>query len=226
MTKALRPCLKLDSDQQQSSLSLLANNAFPFASRSTISTHVHFPPTPALTSTHLTHSSNIYDRAPINVSPNACALPERNGRTYTPESDSHRKAKSRAGTSTDVDCYFLLEPHEGVSTTFPPTPFHPTSPSPPQLMADTSSGLDESDTSTIPPDSQLLSLSLHLSSNAHASILYGSEVKTTSALSRSHSPIRMKDGMGSRGQSRSRRQVQVRKSEFAAPELDGCLGGF
>ncbi|KAL9710753.1 hypothetical protein Ac2012v2_006289 [Leucoagaricus gongylophorus] len=40
---------------------------------------VHFA---ALTSTFLVHSSAAYDRSPIVVAPNLCALPERGGRTY------------------------------------------------------------------------------------------------------------------------------------------------
>ncbi|KAF4611417.1 hypothetical protein D9613_003839 [Agrocybe pediades] len=51
----------------------------------TSSSHgVHFPPSPALTRTFTVHSSSTYDRSPIVVSPNTCALPERGcpGRTY------------------------------------------------------------------------------------------------------------------------------------------------
>ncbi|KAF8064062.1 hypothetical protein FPV67DRAFT_200394 [Lyophyllum atratum] len=47
---------------------------------------VHFPPSPSLTShTFSVYSSSAYDRSPIVVSPNSCALPERGcpGRTYT-----------------------------------------------------------------------------------------------------------------------------------------------
>jgi len=49
---------------------------------------VHFPPSPALTRTFMAHSASIYDRSPIIVSPNDCALPERGcpGRTYFEES--------------------------------------------------------------------------------------------------------------------------------------------
>ncbi|TFK21273.1 hypothetical protein FA15DRAFT_554590, partial [Coprinopsis marcescibilis] len=56
----------------------------PFASSAQMldSPRVHFPPTPTLTSIALTHSPHIYDRAPINVAPNSCALPERGARTY------------------------------------------------------------------------------------------------------------------------------------------------
>ncbi|KAJ7696722.1 hypothetical protein B0H17DRAFT_874445, partial [Mycena rosella] len=67
------------------------SNPLPFAacsSRVMFSTpHVHFPSTPGLTLTADTHSPGTYDRAPIAVSPNSCALPERGDRVYpTPSS--------------------------------------------------------------------------------------------------------------------------------------------
>jgi len=45
---------------------------------------VHFPPSPTLTSTHVVDDSYIYDRTPIVVAENDCALPQRGcpGRTY------------------------------------------------------------------------------------------------------------------------------------------------
>jgi len=58
---------------------------------------VHFPPSPALTSTYSAYSASAYDRSPIVVSPNNCALPERGcpGRTYTlEESATHRPRRS------------------------------------------------------------------------------------------------------------------------------------
>lgn len=54
--------------------------------RSAAFTHgVHFPPSPSLARTFDAHSPSTYDRSPIVVAPNACALPERGcpGRTYT-----------------------------------------------------------------------------------------------------------------------------------------------
>ncbi|KAI9511581.1 hypothetical protein F5148DRAFT_1170176 [Russula earlei] len=47
---------------------------------------VHFPPTPTLTRTFSAHSPSSYDRSPIVVLPNLCALPARGcpGRTYIP----------------------------------------------------------------------------------------------------------------------------------------------
>ena len=57
------------------------SSALPF--RFPTSPHVHFPPTPTLTDTQMTHSPFVYDRAPIIVLPNACKLPERGGRNYS-----------------------------------------------------------------------------------------------------------------------------------------------
>ena len=53
---------------------------------------VHFPPSPTLTRTFSVYSASCYDRSPIVVGPNSCALPERGcpGRTYTLE-ESNRK---------------------------------------------------------------------------------------------------------------------------------------
>ena len=74
---ALRPILKpLPHSYNDSPL--------PFASSSHVppldSPHVHFPPTPVMTKISITHSPFSYDRAPIQVAPNVCALPERGER--------------------------------------------------------------------------------------------------------------------------------------------------
>ena len=52
---------------------------------------VHFPPHTTIASTHLAYSADAYDRSPIAVMPNECALPARGcpGRTYlSGENDS------------------------------------------------------------------------------------------------------------------------------------------
>ncbi|KAG6841795.1 hypothetical protein C0991_006679 [Blastosporella zonata] len=80
----------------------------PILKRGTPSTShhlaVHFPPSPSLTThTFTAYSSAAYDRSPIQVSPNSCALPERGcpGRTYTldeqpsPIREHHRYYSSR-----------------------------------------------------------------------------------------------------------------------------------
>jgi hypothetical protein len=56
---------------------------------------VHFPPSPA-TRTYSAYSASAYDRSPIVVAPNNCALPERGGRTYTLEDSQPRRGISFA----------------------------------------------------------------------------------------------------------------------------------
>ncbi|KAJ7146063.1 hypothetical protein C8R44DRAFT_972943 [Mycena epipterygia] len=75
----------------------------PILKRSASSPHsphssVHFPPSPTLTRTFSAHSPSAYDRSPIVVSPNSCALPARGcpGRTYY---DECRRRKSAAATA-------------------------------------------------------------------------------------------------------------------------------
>jgi len=56
---------------------------------------VHFPPSPA-TRTYSAYSASTYDRSPIVVAPNNCALPERGGRTYTLDESQPRRGISFA----------------------------------------------------------------------------------------------------------------------------------
>lgn len=82
--------------------SLPEYSPLPFSSYPLHSPHVHFPPTPSLTSTSFTHPSTVYDRAPIVVSENVCALPERGGRCYTPQPRNKRSSRrSRTHSYTD-----------------------------------------------------------------------------------------------------------------------------
>lgn len=65
-------------------------DAYPFPAHSTAPSprRVHFPPTPTLTSTYAAHSSAAYDRSPVSVSPNQCALPGRHEREFVCSDDS------------------------------------------------------------------------------------------------------------------------------------------
>ena len=65
---------------------------FQFASCASVEVtpHVHFPPTPTLTSTFITHSSTVYDRTPAEVPPNTCALPGRHERDFVDTSYPRR----------------------------------------------------------------------------------------------------------------------------------------
>ncbi|KAH7911627.1 hypothetical protein BJ138DRAFT_980587, partial [Hygrophoropsis aurantiaca] len=130
---------------------------FPFAACSNVllSPHVHFPPTPTLTSTYTTHSPTSYDRTPAIVPPNQCALPKRNDRVLT-------------GTSTPHDCMTPQHPYarahgEAKGSYFHPRAFEACAPElpvntsaqlhPPPLIPDASSESDDSDGPVItPPD--------------------------------------------------------------------------
>ncbi|KAH9987702.1 hypothetical protein BJV77DRAFT_964711 [Russula vinacea] len=88
----LRPCLKQHSTDPEPSAAQQQppppQSPFPFAtSSSVLGPRVHFPPAPGLCQTYLAHPASIYDRAPIVVPPNVCALPARNERTYTPSAN-------------------------------------------------------------------------------------------------------------------------------------------
>jgi hypothetical protein len=63
---------------------------------------VHFPPSPVLTRAGLAHSPASYDRSPIRVEKNNCALPERGcpGRTYTLCEEDQEDGASSQGLLT------------------------------------------------------------------------------------------------------------------------------
>ena len=98
---------------------------FPFATCATVevSPHVHFPPTPTLTSTFITHSSSVYDRTPAEVLPNTCALPGRHEREIVDMSYPRRPRRRWAREIEDSQGgYFSPRGSEpsGLSTLFLP----------------------------------------------------------------------------------------------------------
>ena len=104
---------------------------------------VHFPPSPA-TRTYSAYSAAAYDRSPIVVTPNNCALPERGGRTYTLEDsqprrgiafarDFHPRALAFASSRSDL----------------------------PQLIHDVSTESDESDDWSATPAASTTSFGIH-----------------------------------------------------------------
>jgi hypothetical protein len=115
-----------------------ANLAFPFAScpnvhLNDLTPHVHFPPTPGLVSTHEAHSPSTYDRAPIVVAPNSCALPRRGDRVYTPAPERRHTADVAEEGGYFVPHPCALDSH--YSSLAPP----------PYLVHDLSSSSSESD---------------------------------------------------------------------------------
>ncbi len=105
---------------------------------------VHFPPSPALTRTFDAYSPAAYDRSPIVVSPNVCALPERGGRTYVLDDGSStcsaRKRSPSKSTTTPTTTTTTRSLHQRALRE-PPSII----PSMPSLVPDLSSESDESD---------------------------------------------------------------------------------
>jgi len=154
-----RPILK-----QSSSPPKLSSSPLPFSSCPQIlSPHVHFPPTPGLVSTHPALPAEIYDRAPIVVSPNICEIPVRNDRRirspapprFEIEQDDHRgrsrQCKRREAEEENVKgSYFHPRAFEACE----PEPIHDYIPpsatlQPPPLIRDLSP--DEDDDEIITP---------------------------------------------------------------------------
>ena len=249
-TTTLRPCLKHHTDPDPPAP---PNTPFPFAlSSSVLGPRVHFPPAPGLCQTHLTHSPSIYDRAPIVVAPNDCALPARNERTYTPPSSECSKKRRSAITTTTTTTTghghgaAALHHHHAfpesaakahhhhhheatagiISAASGVAPADPMGRVPvPPLVADLSSSeSDESDVSSTPP------VPNRFPSMGHPpiAIVDGNGDATATALSfLPHANEREKPRKERTSRSRPHGSPRsVRRSEFAVPELDGCLGGF
>ena len=122
---------------------------------------VHFPPSPILARTFSAYSSSTYDRSPIVVLPNICALPARGcpGRTYLPgctvPPSSSTSPDSNAHKSTLKAKGKHMHPRRALTFGLvpEPTPNCATGPLavPPQLVPDVSSESDESDGLTCSP---------------------------------------------------------------------------
>ena len=234
----LRPCLKHSTDLDPPAPT---NSPLPFAlCSSALGPRVHFPPTPGLCQTHLTHSAAIYDRAPIVVLPNACALPERNGRTYTPSNESCAKRRSTRAVAHGATLHPQAFAATAVPSSSPKTSVSDPAGRMPSLVPDLSScsESDESDISSTPPvPTHFPSTALHYHHHHHhpqhqhqhqhqhapISIVVDGTADPSAALAfLPHANEREKP----RSRSKTRGTRTVRKSEFAIPELDGCLGGF
>jgi len=113
---------------------------------------VRFPPCPA-TCTFSVYSAAAYDRSPIIVTPNSCALPERGGRTYNLEESQPRRGISFARDFHPRALAFAssrsTSPHSSIDATINEKPaVYPPLPS---LIPDLSSESDESDGFYGPP---------------------------------------------------------------------------
>lgn len=131
---------------------------------------VHFPPSPNLTRTYTAYPPSAYDRSPIVVAPNTCALPERGcpGRTYTLDGEPPMKSpspshRSQHGIHIHPRAVFNNQspvPHSRLNGIDEGSQRSPRrcSPLQPSLTPDLSSESDESDGFITPPDSRNASL--------------------------------------------------------------------
>jgi len=211
----------------------LTSVPLPFASCGKItSPHVHFPPTPGLTSTHAAYSPQTYDRAPIVVSRNECQMPRRNDRRLSlPSADFNNRRRGTRGNGKQEE--------EGAKGSY----FHPrayeacelertvntnTSINPPPLIPDSPSS-EESDDSVETPPSPATSYTFD-----HPPLLtdvYTLPVPSAlrSSNMRHDCPWAAARDVKTRRPQLTRSSVEKRSGrtmEFC-PQLDeGCLGGF
>lgn len=197
---------------------------FPFASCASVEVaqHVHFPPTPTLTSTFITHSSSVYDRTPAEVLPNTCALPGRHEREVVDTPNPRRTRRPWDWDARDIQgsyfqpCGSASEPSES----------------------------DDSDVVRTPPELSLPGLpitvrfGLRETSDGVLSYSPSQEEIESALLFLPHTPLNMKKGSRrshSHGRSppKAPRQESADgrikpRSDFTVPTLDfeGCLGGF
>lgn len=111
------------------------------------SAHVHFPATPAMAATFVTHSPKSYDRTSIRVQPNPCKIPARGDKVYqledifSPKKSGFKKAKyptdvtfhdsitsilESSESSDESDSHVYMKPKSSASVKFalhaPPSP--------------------------------------------------------------------------------------------------------
>ncbi|KAI0347619.1 hypothetical protein BDW22DRAFT_1349644 [Trametopsis cervina] len=200
--------------------------ALPFATCGRIlSPHVHFPPTPSMVaSTHTVHSPQTYDRKPIIVSPNYCALPDREDRSlYSPPADFEVEQRGRARASSRAEqikgSYFHPRAYEACE----PEPFlvDDSRFCPPLLVRDSSNSdeydSDDSDDESVstPPDTKAPPVIAIEGVNSVP--ISGTPMLEKGVSSQDHRPTLI----------RSNKRPPVRFASSVSAAVDeGCLGGF
>ena len=205
---------------------ILKRVSSPFNS-SMRSARVHFPPSPCLSTFQFTHSPQLYDRSPLIVQPNACALPGRGERVYLAE--DHDSA-----TQDDIirDSIPLRDGH--------PPPERPCEASTYPHSVDYSSSStqpesDESDGSlSTPPDPSNLSAAPLIMT--HPPDLLGpslsrrrSDSDVIAFLPHPPSPPKSKRPKRSLKRTYSDKPLfgcTFGGDSFSTPAFEGCLGGF
>jgi hypothetical protein len=209
-----------------------SNADLPFSSctSSIYSTSVKFPPTPKLTSNRLTYPAEAYDRTPIVVTRNECALPRRHSRsldeatsTSTTTSNHPRRSRSprsHVTASTIPDGYFSATAQHAMDG---PTPAL-------SWSGSSSSESDDSDGVFTPPmctpseatprAARFNALGLGLNGASSPA----KEHNALAFLPHPPSPDREKKRRSATPAARTRRPLPT--ASFSMPVDDGCLGGF
>ena len=190
-----------------------------------LSPHVHFPPTPIMSSTHAAHSPATYDRRPIVSTPTDGVFPE------SPSSPAEPEHRGRMGREDDPikgsyfhpRAYEACEP-EGIEDT--------SSLEPPPLMRDSPSSStcyddddDEDDEAITPPDPKLpasLIIPQALRSGSSA-------FKSAGAHGGDDSPLAFAPPGVKQGVPRIRTDngpFIILRNHMSPNEGEGCLGGF
>ncbi|KAH8119811.1 hypothetical protein DFH11DRAFT_9059 [Phellopilus nigrolimitatus] len=212
------------------------------------SPQVHFPPTPSLAQTYPTHSVSAYDRAPIVVAPNDCALPERGcpGRTYAANRNPRSgdsSGKHPHPRATEESATGRIPPHASGSS-----PVVISNRGPPPLVPDVSSSeSDESDGIVSPPPEyssagaaaagkpypyacahavSIASPSQEQLDKALAFLPYAPTSPPSKDAQKRDKERKRRTGGASRDSKTLRFKSEDASRSFAASSLDGCLGGF
>jgi len=190
------------------------------------SARVHFPPTPCLSTFQFTHSPQLYDRSPLIVQPNVCALPGRGERVYLVEDCDSALQDDIIHDSIPLrdDRFQYDRPHEA---TYPPNLEYSSSSTQPES--------DESEGPVLtPPDPSNFSATALIAT--HPPDLLGpsltrrrSDGDVLSFLP--HPPSSEKPKRPKRTLKRTYSEKRLfgctfSEDSFSTPAFEGCLGGF
>ncbi|KAF9786701.1 hypothetical protein BJ322DRAFT_1051460 [Thelephora terrestris] len=190
-------------------------------------TRVHFPPSPRLSTFQLTYSPHLYDRSPLVVQPNVCALPGRGERVYVEEDNDNATQDDIIRDSIPLrDGYLPLE-HPLESVTYPHSLDYSSS------SSNTES--DESDSSlSTPPDPTNPGATPLIAS--HPFDLLGPSLSRRRSDSDMfgflpHPPNSEKPKRSKRSSRRTYSDTHLlgstfSETSFSTPAFEGCLGGF
>jgi len=191
------------------------------------SARVHFPPSPRLSTFQFTHSPQLYDRSPLIVQPNVCALPGRGERVYLAEDCDSAPQDDIIHDSIPLRDDRFQHNHPYEPSTYPPNLDYFSSSTHPESDESEGPVLTPPDPSnfsatplivTHPPDLLGPSLTRRRSDGDVLSFL-------------PHSPTSEKPKRPKRSLKRTYSDKRIfgctfSEDSFSTPAFEGCLGGF